>query len=102
MLLRLDTLNKLFAGHSSTKPIRSRGICRDCGGEVEIAICRTTGGYGLQGGVLYEPEPKKFIAKCTECYQRGPELISGDKFKERYDSSITGASSTSFFCSILQ
>jgi hypothetical protein len=100
MLLRLDTLNKLFASHSSTKPIRSRGICRDCGGEVEIRICRTTGGFGLQGGVLYEPEPKKFIAKCRDCYQKGPELISDDIFIERYGSFTTGASSTGFFCRI--
>jgi hypothetical protein len=102
MLLRLDTLNKLFASHSSSKPIRSRGICRDCGGEVEIEICRTTGGFGFQGGVLYEPEPKKFIAKCRECYQKGPELIAGDKFKGRYGLFISGASSTGFFCSISQ
>jgi|GEM_PF-957161 len=102
MLLRLDTLNKLFAGHSSTSPIRSRGICRDCGGEVEIKICRTAGGFGLQGGVLYEPEPKKFIAKCKECYQKGPDLISGTKMKERYGSLTNGASSTGFFCRISQ
>lgn len=102
MLLRLNTLNQLFASHTSVKPIRSRGICRDCGGEVEIEICRTTGGYGLQGAILYKPEPKKFIAKCTACYQRGPELILGDKCKKRYASSTVRTPSTTFFCSITQ
>ena len=97
MLLRLDTLNKLFASHTSTKPIRSRSLCRDCGGEVEIEICRTTGGYGLQGGVLYEPEPKKFIAKCTKCYKKGPELLVNQKPKNRNNSSATWASSTCFY-----
>ena len=96
MLLRLDTLNNLFASHASTKPIRSRSICRDCGGEVEIEICRTSGGFGLQGGVLYEPEPKRFIAKCTACFQRGPALILGDKFKKRTATSAAGVPSTSF------
>ena len=42
--------------------------CFICGYDVEIIINKTSGGYGLNGGVLLRPNPKKLRVLCEKCY----------------------------------
>jgi hypothetical protein len=44
--------------------------CSDCGREVIVEITRTSGGFGLQGGVLIKCSSDKYLAKCPDCYKK--------------------------------
>jgi hypothetical protein len=76
MLVRLRTLDLIFSENKDQTRLTSDGKCCDCGRAVNIDITRTSGGFGLNGGVLYEPRPGKIIVKCTECYRHRPLLTS--------------------------
>jgi hypothetical protein len=74
MLVRLKTLNLIFAEKKDQKRLASDGRCCDCGHPVSIGITRTSGGFGMDGGVLYEPRPGQIVSKCPDCYRRKPQL----------------------------
>lgn len=68
-LITLDTLKRLFEGLTSENLITIRKICSDCSCEFTIEIHKTSGGFGLNGGVLYD-EDGIIVAKCVECYRK--------------------------------
>ena len=76
MLVQLKTLNLIFSDKKDQKRLVSDGRCCDCGHPVNIGITRTSGGFGLDGGVLYEPRPGQIVSKCPDCYRRRPRLAS--------------------------
>ena len=41
--------------------------CHDCYCDVEVNITKTSGGYGLQGGVLCETNPQNIYVLCLNC-----------------------------------
>jgi hypothetical protein len=43
--------------------------CYKCGCKVKIKIDKTSGGFGLQGGILHESESEELRAECLDCYK---------------------------------
>jgi hypothetical protein len=65
----LNTLLILFEQMEGEKSIIHMADCFKCGCKVKIRIDRTSGGFGLLGGILYESEQNKLYAKCLDCHQ---------------------------------
>jgi hypothetical protein len=68
MIVAIETLNKLAERHNNADHFTYGCKCHKCGCDVDIMITRTSGGYGLLGGVLYEPDPENLLAFCEVCY----------------------------------
>ena len=68
-IIGIDSLNKIFERNKHPKTCTYRGDCNICGCSLKIEIAKTSGGYGLNGGVLYEPDPERYVALCIDCYE---------------------------------
>lgn len=68
-LITQDTLKRMFEGLTQENFVYIKKICSDCGCDVTIEIHKTSGGFGLQGGVLYDID-EVIVAKCDECYRK--------------------------------
>lgn len=73
MLISPNRLKKISADTSGGEVGRVYNKCIDCGFPVEVEIHKTSGGYGLLRGVLYEVENRVY-AKCLDCYKNDPNL----------------------------
>ena len=62
-------MNKMFEHNVGTKKISYRGKCVCCGCDIDVTVTKTSGGFGLQHGVLYETEDGSFIVECSRCYK---------------------------------
>ena len=76
MLVGLNSLNKLFAQNPGKSKLDVNAICQDCGRDLKIEIHATSGGFGIQNGALFEPQPDVFCTKCASCYQKQPYLVT--------------------------
>jgi hypothetical protein len=63
-------LNELFKNNPEKSEIVLIERCSDCGCDTIIEITRTSRGFGLMGGVLFESSTDKYIAKCLNCYEK--------------------------------
>jgi hypothetical protein len=72
MLIKVETLNRIFRGRPDAGLTVYEAVCSDCSMRVRISVSRTATGYGFQGGVLYEPKPAEILAKCPACYKARP------------------------------
>jgi hypothetical protein len=68
VIISIESIIGMFENNNDPNQCVYRGQCRDCGGEVEITITKTSGGYGLDGGILYEQNPKGVWALCDDCF----------------------------------
>ena len=68
-LVSLDTLRMIFGDNPSDRPVIIHQTCCDCGCDVEIEVHKTSGGFGLQGGILLE-SGGKIVADCLKCYEK--------------------------------
>ena len=68
MLITVESLDRIFERHNTTNNINYKGKCHNCGCDVEVEITKTSGGYGLQGGVLYGSNPENLIFQCCDCH----------------------------------
>jgi hypothetical protein len=68
----LEILKKMFEAKPERSTIVLKEKCSDCGCEVLIDIIPTSGGYGLQGGALFERSTDEYCAKCAVCYKVNP------------------------------
>ncbi len=68
-LVSLDTLRKLFGDNPPDRPVIIRKTCSECGQDVEIELHKTSGGFGLQGGILLERHGQ-IDANCLKCYDK--------------------------------
>ena len=66
----LKRLKKLFKDNPEKSTIVLKEKCIDCRTETTIEITRTSVGFGLKGGVLFESSNDKFKAKCLACYEK--------------------------------
>ncbi len=82
MIVNIESLKKIFEHNKNPRHLCYEGPCYHCGSDVKIQIDKTNAGYGLLGGVLYEPNPQDFLVCCDHCYKK-----LGAKFLE-YDYSI--------------
>lgn len=69
-LIKTESLNQIFEKNKVPETYTYTGKCSACEGFVKIEITRTSGGYGLFGGILYETIPEKYIALCINCYEK--------------------------------
>jgi len=69
-----EILGKIFESKPETSIILLREKCSDCGRDVTIKITPTSGGFGLQDGVLLKYLADGYLAKCLDCYQTAPKF----------------------------
>jgi len=75
MLIHLNTLNQMFEDIPDRSRLTVESCCRSCGCNFTIEIHHhSSGGYGLLGGVLYEQDVDRLIAKCDDCYHQNHQL----------------------------
>lgn len=72
-LIGLNRLKKIIDDTIEGETGIIHNKCIDCGFPVEVEVHKTSGGYGLLGGVLYEVEDRVYV-KCGDCYKDDPKL----------------------------
>jgi len=72
-MISLAALKKIVGQQSDSKKPIYQGKCFDCGYVLKIETSKTSGGYGLLGGVLCESGPQNIFALCTNCYENSVE-----------------------------
>ncbi len=66
-LIEEETLDRMFNDDVRKRQLKQSGQCYCCGSDVAIIIERTSGGYGFQGGVLYESNTDQILMRCERC-----------------------------------
>ena len=69
----IEILRKMFEANPEKSTIKLIDKCSDCGCETILEITQTSGGFGLQGGVLYKSSTEKYIVKCSDCIEANPK-----------------------------
>jgi hypothetical protein len=69
----LEILKKMFEATPERSTIVLKEKCSACGCEVQIDITPSSGGYGLQGGALFESSTDEYSAICAACYKADPK-----------------------------
>jgi len=70
----IEILRKLFEANPEKSTIKLKEKCSDCGCETTLEITTTSGGFGLQGGVLFKSSTDKYIVKCPDCIEANPKI----------------------------
>jgi len=70
----IEILRKMFVGNPEKSTLKLKEKCSDCGCETTLEITKTSGGFGLQGGVLFKSSIDKYIVKCPACIERNPKI----------------------------
>ena len=82
-MISLNTSKKLFSEIPEKQEIAFKGQYSDRRCEAILEITTTSGGFGLQGGVLFKSSTDKYIVKCPACYEKNFKIddnqISGKK-----------------------
>jgi len=81
-MMDIETLKKIFKDNPEKSTITFKGKCSICGVEVIIEVIPSSGGFGLQGGALFQNAPNVYFAKCPNCYKANPKIK--DHFKSKY------------------
>jgi len=67
-VIEIKALEKLFEERPGDSTITFVCKCSGCGNDIWIDITHTSGGFGLNGGFLFEYAPDKYLIKCLNCY----------------------------------
>jgi len=70
----IEILRKIFDANPEKSTIVLNGKCSDCGCETILEITQTSGGFGLQGGILFKSSTDKYIVKCPACIEANPKI----------------------------
>ena len=70
----INTLRKIFEADPGKSTIKLKEKCSDCGCEVIIEITSTSGGFGLNGGVLLKGDAESTFVKCPDCNKLNPRI----------------------------
>jgi len=70
----IEILRKIFEANPEKSTIKLKDKCSDCGCETILEITPTSGGFGLQGGVLFKSSTDKYIVKCPACIEANPKI----------------------------
>jgi hypothetical protein len=70
----IEILKKMFEANPGKSTIGLLDKCFVCGRKTNIEITPTSGGFGLQGGVLIKHKPDKYLAKCPACHEANPKI----------------------------
>jgi hypothetical protein len=66
-----SALESLFKRKANGKSLIHTDVCQNCGRKIQIRIDRTSGGFGLLGGVIHESEFHKLYSECLDCHISG-------------------------------
>ena len=69
-----EILRKMFEANPEKSKIELLEKCFVCGRKINIEITLTSGGFGLQGGVLIKHKPDGYLAKCPACHDANPKI----------------------------
>jgi hypothetical protein len=72
-MISLNTSKKLFSEIPEKQAIAFKGQYSDRRCETILEITPTSGGFGLQGGVLFKSSTDKYIVKCPACIKANPK-----------------------------
>ena len=72
MMIEIFTI--MFESNPKKSKIVLIDKCSDCACETIIEITLTSGGFGLQGGVLTKCSPDGYLAKCHACYEANQKI----------------------------
>ena len=70
----IEILRKMFEANPEKSTIVLKDKCSDCGRETTIEITPTSGGFGLQGGILSKCPPDGYLVKCPACCEANPKI----------------------------
>ena len=70
----IEILRKIFDANPEKSTIVLNGKCSDCGCKTILEITATSGGFGLQGGVLFKSSTDKYIVKCPACIEEDRKI----------------------------
>ena len=80
----IEVLRKIFEDNTEKSTVTLNGKCSDCGREVIVEIVPTSGGYGLQGGMLVKRSPDKYSITCPDCYKFNRKMEASYKSKSAH------------------
>ncbi len=69
-----ELLRKMFESNPEKSKIILIDKCSDCLCETIIEITLTSGGFGLQGGILTKCSPDVYLVKCNSCHEANPKI----------------------------
>ena len=72
----IDVIRKLFEANPEQSTLTIDGNCSDCGHKLNIKIKSTSGGFGIQGGILIKRPPETFFIRCIDCEKFNSETAS--------------------------
>ena len=75
----IEILRKMFDANPEKSIIGLKDKCSDCGCETILEITTTSGGFGLQGGVLFKSSTDNYIAKCPDCNETNFKIDHNQK-----------------------
>ena len=70
----MEILRKIFETKPEKSTIVLKDKCSECGCETIINITPTSGGFGLEGGALFECSPDGYLVKYPDCYKTYSEI----------------------------
>jgi len=80
----INVLRKIFEANPEKSTITINGKCSVCGRDVTVEIKPTSGGFGLQGGILVKCSPEKYSITCRECYRCNSETKASYRSKSAH------------------
>ena len=72
----IEILKKMFETNPDKSKIVLKDKCLCCGRETIIEITPTSGGFGLQGGILRECSADEYFIECETCYKVIPDIVT--------------------------
>ena len=73
MIISVKSLDSIFCKNNVVTNFNYNSECYICGSSVNIGITKTSGGYGLKGGVMYEQYPNSVSVLCDDCFNRSQQ-----------------------------
>ena len=70
----IKIIKKMFEEDPGRSTIVLKVNCSDCGCDTIINVTPTSGGFGLQGGILFKCSPEEYSAKCPDCYKLNTKM----------------------------
>jgi hypothetical protein len=78
----INSFRKIFEANPGKSTIELKEKCSDCGCEIIIEITSTSGGFGLNGGVLLKGDAESTFVKCPDCNKSKPRKDDGRWMRE--------------------
>ena len=69
-IITVESLKKIFEKNKDPDTYTYQGNCDRCGCRVSVKIDKTSGGFGLHGGALYESDPENYFVLCIGCSEK--------------------------------